>query len=133
MFVPSIFEDITSALKLARLEPRDRSVENISTINNNEILVNLAGYEPSNIKVDFIEQTRILLVSATGGQLSDEVELKYYVSAAAEVDSAELKNGLLKIKLKTKQEKQGIRNIQINVNVTSDELKNGSLKIESNS
>lgn len=132
MFVPSIFEDITSALKLARFEPTARSRDGISTINKNEILINLAGYEPNNIKVDFIEQTRILLVSATSGELEDEIQLKYYVSASADIDSAELKNGLLKIKLKSKDQLQGVRNIQINVNVTANELKNGSLKIESN-
>lgn len=133
MFVPSIFEDFTTRLKLARLEASGRSSENISTINQNEILINLAGYEPENIRVDFIEQTRILQVCATGGQLNDEIQLKYYVSSAAEVDSAELRNGLLKIKLKSRDESQGVRNIQINVNVTQNELKNGSLKIESNS
>lgn len=133
MFVPSIFQDVTSTLKSARSEITARSPRDISTINENEILINLAGYEPNNIKVDFIEQTRILFVSATNGELNDEIQLKYFVSVASDIDSAELKNGLLKIKLKTKDETQGVRNIQINVNVTTNELKNGSLKIESNS
>lgn len=119
MFLPSIFEELT----------KDFTRNEVSTIRQNEIFVNLAGYEPDNIQIQHNEKTRILEIKAKSDEY-DDIHLKYRISSQSEIDSAELKHGLLKVKLKEKNMDEYVKNIAINVNVGYTELQNGSLKLE---
>lgn len=137
MFFPSIFPELTSQTRSGSKNSltdlysyHGADTCSFSVVDGNKIIVNVAGYEPSNIKVELNEKTRILVISATSSQFYHDISLKYRVSSDVEVDSAELYNGILTVALQEKERKENIKNIEINVKVHQDELRNGPLNVK---